>query len=206
MGAFFADDVEFYHDITGLTRSRDAVTDSLVKGPCGTPGLHMRRELVATGFYYQAIPGYGALLTGEHLFYARRGDGPEAFATRARFLTIWRLQSGHWLIARVVNYSHNPVSYQPPASSFVPPPDALRRYVGSYRTKAFGDIEVTLEKGLLLLRSGSLRLTLEASAADRFFARERDLRFVFSGGSPPTMIEIEENGAVVASGARMKGG
>jgi ketosteroid isomerase-like protein len=204
MADFFADDVEFYHDITGLTRSRNAVTASLMKGPCGTQGLQIRRELVPNGVFYQAIPGYGAILTGEHLFYARRGSGAEEPATHARFLTIWKNQSGRWLITRVVSYGHGPVPYRLPATSFVAPPDALHRYVGTYRTKAFGDIEVTLERGTLHLQSGGLLVTLAASAPDRFFALERDLRFVFSGGSFPKMIEVEENGAIVASGTRAK--
>jgi hypothetical protein len=202
MAVFLADDVEFYHDITGLTRSREAVAASLMKGPCGTPGLHMRRELVAESLRYQAIPRYGAMLTGEHLFHARQGNAPERPATLARFLVIWRLQSGHWLMTRVVSYDHRPAPYRPAATPVVVPSDTLKLYVGRYHAEGAGDIDVTLENNALTLRSGTLRLGLAASAPGRFFALDRDLNVNFSDESGTHLVEIEENGAVVARGVR----
>jgi ketosteroid isomerase-like protein len=201
MTSILADDVEFYHDMTGLTRSREAVAASLMKGPCGTPGLHMRRELVAPSPLYQAVPGYGAMLAGEHIFYARQGDAPEKAATNARFLVIWKRRSGGWLMTRIVSYDHRSVPYRPPATSISIPPDVLKRYVGRYRTEASGDVDITAENDRLVLRSGSLRVTLAASAPNRFFALERDLGVVFPGGDA-SAIEIEENGGVVAKGTR----
>lgn len=56
---FFTDDVEFYQDITGLTRSREAMVASMMKSPCGTPGLHMRRELVASSVKFNPVPSFG---------------------------------------------------------------------------------------------------------------------------------------------------
>lgn len=202
MISFLADDVEFYHDITGLTRSREAVAASLMKGPCGTPGLHMRRELIVPSLRYQAIPGYGAMLTGEHLFYAKRGDAPEKAATNARFLVIWKLQSDHWLMTRIVSCDHRPAPYRPPTASVSISPDLLRRYVGRYHTETSGDVDIAVENDRLVLRSGNLRITLAASAPNRFFALERDLGVVFPRNDA-SVIEIEENGAVVARGSRL---
>lgn len=204
MASFFAEDVEFYHDITGLTRSRATVATSLIKGPCGTPGLHMRREPVAQSIRYQEIPGYGAVLTGDHLFYARKGDEAERPATLARFLVIWKLQSGRWLMTRIVSYDHRPVPYAPSSTEITIPADTLKRYVGSYRTEAFGDVDIALENDMLVLRSGGLRINLGASALDRFFARERDLQVNFLGTPDISAVEIRENGAVVARGVRVK--
>lgn len=197
MAPFFAEDVEFYHDITGLTRTRAAVVESLAKGPCGTPGLHMRRELAADSVRFEPVPGYGAILSGEHLFYARQDDGPERLATRARFVVIWHLDGGRWRMTRVISDAHEPVAYRPPAPGLTIPQEVLRRYVGHYRTDA-GDLDVTLESGTLVVRSGNLRVTLAASAPGRFFALERDLRFTFDAAG----IAIEENGRTVARGPR----
>jgi hypothetical protein len=202
MAAFLAEDVEFYHDVTGLTRSREAVAASLMKGPCGTPGLHMRRELVAQSMRYQAIPGYGGMLTGEHLFYARQGNARERPATLARFMVIWKLESGQWLMTRVVSYDHRPVPYKPASSPITIPRDLLKRYVGRYHAEGPGDIDVTLENDVLTLHSGTLRLGLAASKPGRFFALDRDLKVNFSGARGASMIEIEENGTVVARAAR----
>lgn len=109
MAPFFAEDVEFYHDITGLTRTRAGVVDSLVKGPCGTPGLHIRRALVPDSIRFERVPGYGAILSGEHLFYAREGDAPERLATHARFTVIWHQDQDHWRMTRVISDAHQPV-------------------------------------------------------------------------------------------------
>lgn len=109
MAPFFSEDAEFYHDITGLTRTRAGVVASLVKGPCGTPGLHIRRALVPETIRFERVPGYGAILSGEHLFYAREGDQPERLATRAGFTVVWRADHGHWQMTRVISNAHRPV-------------------------------------------------------------------------------------------------
>jgi ketosteroid isomerase-like protein len=202
MSAFFSEDVEFYHDITGLTRSRDAVTRSMMTGPCKSSALRMRRELVAASVRYNPVPGYGAILAGTHLFYAREGDAPEKPVTQARFLAVWRHQAGQWQMARIVSYDHQPVAYAPPSQGIAVPVAKLQTYVGRYRTGS-DDIVVTLEGGVLTLHSGGLRVTLAASAADRFFAIERDLRFTFAKTPTTREVKVEENGKIVATGIRV---
>lgn len=110
MAPFFSEDAEFYHDITGLTRTRAGVVASLVKGPCGTPGLHIRRALVPDSIRVERVPGYGAILSGEHLFYAKQGDQPEQLATRAGFTVIWHQDHGHWQMTRIISNAHRPAS------------------------------------------------------------------------------------------------
>jgi ketosteroid isomerase-like protein len=202
MSKFFSDDVEFYHDLTGLTRSRDAVTRSMMTGPCKSSALHVRRELVAASVRYDPVPGYGAILAGDHLFYAREGNAPEKLATRARFMTLWRHQAGQWQMTRIVSYSHQPVAYTPPSKRIAMPVGVLQTYVGRYRTSGPDDIVVTLEGSVLTLRSGGLRVALAASAPDRFFAIERDLRFTFAKTPTAEEVQVEENGKIVATGLR----
>jgi CubicO group peptidase (beta-lactamase class C family)/ketosteroid isomerase-like protein len=203
MGPFFTDDVEFYHDITGLTQSREAVVQSMMKGPCGTQGLHIRRELVASSVKFNPVPGFGAILAGQHLFYERHGDGPETPATLAAFMVVWKHEGGRWLMTRIVSYGHKPLPYSPPTARVALPLNVLERYVGTYHT-ASGDIEIALEDGVLKLHSGGLRVTLAASAPDHFFALERDLKFNFSETAGSLEIAVEENGATVATGLRTK--
>lgn len=198
------EDVEFYHDTTGLTRSRDAVVQSMMRGPCGTPGLHMRREPVASSVKFNAVPGFGAILVGQHLFYERQGDGPEKPATLASFMVVWKLQSDRWLMTRIVSYDHQPVPYSPTSARIALPLKDLEGYVGTYHTASSGDIDITLESGTLKLHSGGLRVTLAASAPNRFFALERDLKFSFSEKPDSFEITVEENGATVATGTRIK--
>jgi hypothetical protein len=105
-------DLEFYHDKGGLTyRSGEEMVAEYGK-QCEDrkkPGAwRMRRELVESSLHVDPVPGYGAIETGEHLFYERQGDGPERLAGRARFAHVWSLEDGAWKIARVLSYSHGP--------------------------------------------------------------------------------------------------
>lgn len=204
MGLYLADDVEFYHDKTGLTRSRAALVESMMKGPCGSPGLRMRRQIAETGTRFDPVPGYGGVLSGDHDFYATSGKGPERLATTAHFVEVWHFE-GRWRMTRVLSLAHVPVAYRPPAPGATLTVAELARYEGRYRTPDFGDIEVRLDKGALVLSAETVRVTLAAASIGHFFALERDLAFDFSGeehGRPST-IEVRENGAVVAKGVRV---
>jgi hypothetical protein len=57
-----------------------------------------------------AIPGVGAVEEASHLFYERQGDGPETLVGRARFSMLWRLEDGHWRLARAFSIDHAPAS------------------------------------------------------------------------------------------------
>jgi ketosteroid isomerase-like protein len=54
-----------------------------------------------------AIPGFGAVEEGSHVFYERKGDGPERLAGRARFSILWKLEAdGRWRMARAFSIDH----------------------------------------------------------------------------------------------------
>lgn len=108
MGELLASDIEFYHDKTGLTHGRDRVVRSLAKGPCGTPGLHVRREVVTDSVAVDPVPGHGAIVSGVHRFYARQGDAPERLDGDARFAVVWRKTGARWEMERVLSYAHRP--------------------------------------------------------------------------------------------------
>ncbi len=55
------------------------------------------------------IENYGAVETGEHVFYERRGDGPETRVGRARFTQMWKREGETWKLARVFSYDHTPL-------------------------------------------------------------------------------------------------
>lgn len=51
-GKLLSADVEFYHDRTGLTRTRDGLIESLRKGPCADPNMRLRREAIDTSLAF----------------------------------------------------------------------------------------------------------------------------------------------------------
>ena len=197
--ATFTPDVEFYHDKTGATFTRNAVVKSLMDGPCGTPGLHVRREAVAGSLSVDAVPGFGAILTGRHRFYARRDGEVERLDGEARFAIVWQSVDGQLRIRRVLSFAHGP-ALEVPASGpvLVVPADILQSYVGRY-TSAMGEIVVTMDNGGLHLTSGGLSANLIAITTNSFRAEGRALSFEFVGQEK---IKVLEDGALVAEGVR----
>jgi len=112
-----SDDLEFYHDRGGLTATRTAFVADYAKG-CeakkAPDAWRSRRELVPGSMRVYAIPGVGAVKEGSHLFYERQGDGPETLVGRARFSMLWRLENGHWRLARAFSIDHAAVSSAAP--------------------------------------------------------------------------------------------
>jgi ketosteroid isomerase-like protein len=109
--AMMADDVEMYHDKGGFVwRGADAAVADYSK-TCAErkkPGAwRSRRELVRASLHVDPVPGYGAIEDGVHLFYERKGDGPERLAGKARFTQLWRLDGdGQWRLARIFSFAH----------------------------------------------------------------------------------------------------
>ncbi|WP_199553324.1 DUF4440 domain-containing protein [Sandaracinobacteroides hominis] len=67
-----------------------------------------RRELVGATLKVNPVPGYGAIEEGEHIFFERRGDGPEQLVGRARFIQLWAYDGRNWRLARVFSIAHQP--------------------------------------------------------------------------------------------------
>jgi hypothetical protein len=113
MSGFFAEGVEFYHDRGGPTMGKAGLTSTLQTALCGNPKSHLRREAVAgTVRLFPLSKGdaiYGAIVSGEHLFYVLDAGKPERADGRARFTHLWLLQDGMWKMSRVLSYDHRPV-------------------------------------------------------------------------------------------------
>ncbi len=109
IGDFFSEDIEFYHDKGGLTKSRPAMVASLRKGICNDPSRRIRREAYGTAAYHP-MAGHRALLSGEHRFYTREPGQPEHLDGQAKFDELWELSDGRWRMSRVFSYDHGPAS------------------------------------------------------------------------------------------------
>ena len=204
MGTLLTDDVEFYHDKTGLTTSRKGVLDSLRKGPCGTPGMHLRREAVPGSIRYYPLAGGFAILSGEHRFYVSEPDKPEHLDGHADFTVVWHSVDGHWQMRRILSYSHGPAPYTPPATHLHLAPSALAAFAGHYRGE-HADIVVVTEPDGLLLTASPMTVHVRAKSPTRFFALERDLQFEFAparNGHSPSL-GVYENGKEVEAAKRV---
>ena len=106
-----ADDIEMYHDKGGFVwRGADGVIAEYARS-CEErkkpDAWRSRRELVRESLRVDPVPGHGAIEDGVHLFYERKGDGPERLAGRARFTQLWTLGAdGTWRLARIFSFAH----------------------------------------------------------------------------------------------------
>lgn len=101
MAATFAEDLEFYHDIAGL--SDYATTMRATKENCERQ-LGLNRELIEDSLEVYPIKDYGAIQVGRHTF-CHLENGVNDCGT-FEFLHIWRRTDEGWRIARVVSYDH----------------------------------------------------------------------------------------------------
>jgi hypothetical protein len=108
--AFFSEDLEFYHDKGGLTKSRAAFMVTQKKNFCGERPFYLRRESVQGTMQVFPMDNYGAVQTGEHVFYIKGADGKEVLDGRAKYAHLWKFEEGQWRISRVISYDHGPAN------------------------------------------------------------------------------------------------
>jgi ketosteroid isomerase-like protein len=104
LGSFFTEDLEFYHDQTGLSRGRQALVDAVKKNICGK----VRRDLVAGTLEVYPLKSYGAVEIGVHRFCDPKTNQTcgEAASGVAKFVMIWQNTDGTWKITRVISFDH----------------------------------------------------------------------------------------------------
>lgn len=98
---FFAKDVEFFHDLGGVSLGVDTVLANTRKNVCGK----FRRELDAATFRVYPIPGYGAMTIGTHRFC----HTPTTCEGIGEFTTVWKEKDGDWQVTRVLSYAHGSI-------------------------------------------------------------------------------------------------
>ena len=97
----FATDLEFYHDLGGLTnyeQNMEAFKSNFAKNN----GL--QRELVPGSLEVYPIKDYGAIQIGAHTF-CHKENGKQDCGT-FKFVHVWQKKNGEWKLTRVVSYGH----------------------------------------------------------------------------------------------------
>jgi hypothetical protein len=204
LGDLLTEDVEFYHDQTGLTVSRAAVVESLVVGPCADPKSRLRRELVSGTLQFHSLAGGYALPSGQHRFLVTQLGREGRISARAEFATVWKLDHGRWRMHRILSYAHGPAPYTPPKPTLSLPSTTLDKYAGRYQSQRIGPITVARDGDHLKLTAGGFVATLYPETRTRFFAVEKDLRFDFELAATGAVqaLAVYENGSVTERAPR----
>jgi hypothetical protein len=93
----YADDIEFYHDLSGLSTSKQDILDGTKKNICGK----VTRELVAGTIEVYPIKNYGAVEIGYHKFH--NNQEPNAVSHPSKFIIMWHFSNNEWKINKVVS-------------------------------------------------------------------------------------------------------
>lgn len=94
--SLLSEDIEFYHDLGGLSTSKTQLMDGLKNNICGK----VTRVLQEGSIEVYPIKNYGAVQMGKHGFYNRSEKNKIKYA---KFVHIWRLEHGSWRLTRVVS-------------------------------------------------------------------------------------------------------
>ena len=95
---FYSDSLEFYHDQSGLTTSKQDVLDATKKNICGK----VTRTLISESLEVYPIKGFGAVEIGLHRFHnnTQKEDTP---SQPGKFIIVWKQTGNDWQISRVVS-------------------------------------------------------------------------------------------------------
>jgi ketosteroid isomerase-like protein len=99
ISSLVAEDLEFYHDKTGLARGRQSLVDGIKNNICGK----VSRELVPGTLQVYPIANYGAVEIGVHRF---RHPGRDDEVGEAQFITLWEKKNDGWQITRAISFDH----------------------------------------------------------------------------------------------------
>jgi hypothetical protein len=177
--AYFTEDVEFYHDKSGLTTGSATLAAAIKKGLCGNPDFRLRREAVEGTVKVYPLGNYGAIISGDHFFYINEKGQEERVDGLAKFTHVWLNKDNTWRMARVLSYDHGPAPYRNTRKEIPVAPSLLKQYAGEYSSAQVGKMTIIPEGNTLKLSAGKIQATLFPETETLFFLKERDLQFEF---------------------------
>lgn len=102
--ALVEEDIEFYHDKSGLSVGRKIFIENNKKYVCGKTHC----TLVPGTLEAYPLKGYGAVETGVHTFCATDKAGQcTTPGAPAKFVQLWKEANGTWRLSRVISYDHH---------------------------------------------------------------------------------------------------
>ena len=109
MGQMWVEDLEFYHDQSGLEVSRERNLEVIRKNLCSeNQNWRARRELIEGSLEVYPLNRYGAIEMGSHRFYVVTAGKKDELTGIAKFVTVWQRQDdGGWKMSRILSYDHH---------------------------------------------------------------------------------------------------
>lgn len=109
--ALMSDDLEFYHDKSGITNSKSEFVSQMKNGLCkrNNPEKIYRflvEESMQVYPMYNNGKLYGALQNGKHFFSPSKTTSYTESDNYALFSHLWVIENEKWKLKRVISYNH----------------------------------------------------------------------------------------------------
>lgn len=104
LGALVDDNLEFYHDKTGLMTGKTAFMDAIQNNICHK----VERQLVESTLEVYPLETYGAIELGQHTF-CNKVETPvckDETNGIGKFFMLWQKTGDTWRLTRVISYDH----------------------------------------------------------------------------------------------------
>lgn len=200
-------DMEFYHDQGGVMLGQAKFAKAMADNICGTPANHVRREAVADSIRVFPMHDkgqlYGAVISGEHLFYNQARGAPEVLSGRARFTHMLLLKDGAWKVSRVLSYDHAAPKVANSGTEVQLATPVLARLAGTYKARDNMILKVKSAGNHLMVDAGGSTFELLPLSDTTFFMKARDIKVAFAvnaAGKGKGLV-VRERGAIVAEAA-----
>ena len=110
LNQLIAEDFEFYHDIAGITSSKEKFIQTMNEGICNPNNPSKpTRELVEGSLEVFLLKNngqtYGALQNGIHKFFETT-NGNKVEGSTAKFSHLWIIEDEKWILKRVISFDH----------------------------------------------------------------------------------------------------
>ncbi len=115
LGEMVSDDLEFYHDKSGLSVGKQVFLASIRNNIC----RKVHRTLFPGTLEVYPLKGFGAVQIGVHRF---THPGIDDELGEAKFIHIWQNKDGMWKLTRVISYDHERLRTPSPPSRPTPGP------------------------------------------------------------------------------------
>ena len=94
--SFYADEIEFFHDGSGLSTSKEEIIEAIKNNICGK----VTRDLVADSIEIHEIPNYGVVVIGYHKF---NNLIEKSTSEPSKFIVFWKQIDTNWKLTKVVS-------------------------------------------------------------------------------------------------------
>ncbi|MHA7057763.1 nuclear transport factor 2 family protein [Aquimarina sp. M1] len=203
---FFVEDFEFYHDKGGLTAGLDNMISSVKNELCKPENPSVRREVVEGSVEVFPLTNYGAIITGEHVFYVSEKGKEERLAEIAKFTHVWQHKDNQWKMTRVLSYDHQPAPQNTDKKEITLSDEILNQYTGTYQAPQTGTVVITKKDQLLEINAGKMQVIVYPQTETLFFHKQSPLTFEFIKNSKGDIsrIIVRENGQIAEEAQKIK--